>query len=88
MPHAFNPLITPAPLTEYSGLDLTVYASLTLTATLPSSDAQASFDITVPEAHSFDFQTAENTGALEPATMGLLAAGLLLFGYRRLTSRS
>jgi hypothetical protein len=85
MPHAFSPFVTPAPLTVYSGADLTVYSSLTLTATLPP-DAQASFGVTVPEADSFDFQTAENTP--EPATMGLLAAGLLLFGYRRLTPRS
>lgn len=85
LPSSFNPFVTVAPMTVYSGSDLTVYASLNLTATLPS-DGTASFSVVVPEGSSFDFQSADSVP--EPATMGLLAAGLLLLGYRRVTSRS
>ena len=65
---------------------LPLFNTLTNTATLSLvsfSNAQSGGSV------SLDF-TAEGPliGAPEPATMGLLAAGLLLFGYRRLTSRS
>jgi hypothetical protein len=62
-----------------------VYVGLGLTATLPENDS-ATFAISIPQAGSFDFESAESIP--EPATMGLLAAGLLLFAYRRLTLRS
>jgi len=60
---------------------LALFNTLTYTATLSlvtfsngQSDGNASLDFLI--------------GTPEPATVGLLAAGLLLFGYRRLTSRS
>jgi hypothetical protein len=71
-------------ITQNAGVN-TVSVSLGLFVTLPE-DASAKFSISVPQTGSFDFQSAESIP--EPATMGLLAAGLLLFGYRRLTSRS
>jgi hypothetical protein len=78
--------VTAPPMTISQNSDPnTVSASLSLFVTLPE-DASATFSISVPQVGSFDFHSAEN--APEPATMGLLAAGLLLFGYRRLTSRS
>jgi hypothetical protein len=86
LPSSFSPFVTPAPLGVNAGADLTVYASLNLSATLPA-DGTASFGVTVPEGSSFDFRSADNQSSPEPASMGLLAAGLLLFGYRRLTSR-
>jgi hypothetical protein len=87
LPSSFSPFVTPAPLGVNAGADLTVYASLRLNASLPT-DGTASFGVTVPEGTSFDFQSAQDQGTPEPATMGLLAAGLLLFGYRRLVARS
>ena len=66
----------------------TVSVSLFVMATLPENDS-ATFAVSVPQGQSFDFQSAQDESSVpEPATMGLLAAGLLLFGCRRLTSRS
>jgi hypothetical protein len=85
MPQAFSQFVTAAPMTVYSGEYVTVSAILNLDASL-DTNATASFGVVVPESSSFDFQNADSVP--EPPTMGLLAAGFLLFGYRRLTSRS
>jgi hypothetical protein len=78
-------VIGPTSMTITQNADVnTVAVYLGLYVTLPE-DVAATFSIDVPQAGSFDFQSEEN--APEPSTLGLLAAGLLLFGYRRRQSR-
>ena len=68
------------PATVSSGLDLTVYSDLRLTAILPS-DGVASFSLNVPEGASFDFQSAAD--APEPGTIVLCGAALSMLGLLR-----
>jgi hypothetical protein len=57
----------------------TVAVYLSLYVTLPE-DVAATFSIDIPPTSSFDFDSAPSVP--EPSTLGLLAAGLLLLGYR------
>jgi hypothetical protein len=87
LPSSPNPLITVLPMTLTSGLDVTVRAILSLNANSFPNDATASFNVIVPAGASFDFQ-GPSAAVPEPASMGLLGAALLFFGYRRFTARA
>lgn len=87
LPSSPNPLISALPMTLIGGETITVTGYLALNASNFPNDASASFEVIVPGAGSFDFQSA-NSAVPEPGTVVLGAAGLLALAYRRFTSRA
>ena len=84
VPHALNPLITVNPMTITAGENVTVSATLTLTANGILPDEAGSFSVLVPEGATFDFQSADDVSVPEPATLSLvIGAVLLAIGARR-----
>jgi hypothetical protein len=63
------------------GQEMKVLAIMGLTAEV-NSDTDAKFNVFVPESASFDFQ-ADETSTPEPATLGLLASGLIALALKR-----
>jgi hypothetical protein len=86
LPSSLNPFIFVFPMTLTSGFNVEVIGILSLNADSFPNDATASFNVIVPAGASFDFQAP--AAVPEPASMGLLGAGLLFFAYRRFTSRA